>query len=164
VYYDYPTGTDTVPYSDNPGSLNTPDDTNVANFYKDDSDANGYDDGHAVTGSPGFPFPPFENGLTDVGAYTLSTSLYGTFDQGGNVSEWNEALISSIYRGIRGGGWTGFSNGLHASVRSFDRPTYEVFTGFRVASIPEPSTLLLAALAAFGLLPVCLRPRRLRMS
>lgn len=40
-YYDYPTGTDTAPYSDKPGSLNTPDDTSVANFFKNDSVPNG---------------------------------------------------------------------------------------------------------------------------
>ena len=40
-------------------------------------------------------------GPTDVGAYTLSASPYGTFDQGGNVSEWNETGLGSTL-GIRG--------------------------------------------------------------
>src|SRR5690606_9971894 len=32
-------------------------------------------------------------GVTDVGAYTGSASPYGTFDQGGNVWEWNEQIL-----------------------------------------------------------------------
>jgi formylglycine-generating enzyme required for sulfatase activity len=156
VYYDYPTGTDTEPYSDNPASLNTPDDTNVANFFKNDSTANGYNDGYAVTGST--TFVASQNYLTDVGAYSSATSPYGTFDQGGNVWEWNEAVISSSFRGLRGGSFNGYSligdaNDLRAGVRGADDPAgvyYDV--GFRVATVPEPSTVLLGALAAVGLL------------
>jgi formylglycine-generating enzyme required for sulfatase activity len=33
--------------------------------------------------------------LTIKGSYTGSASPYGTFDQGGNVSEWNEAIINT---------------------------------------------------------------------
>ena len=54
TYFDYPTGTDTVPYSDNPNSLNTPDDTNTLNYFADDSLTNGYNGGFAVTGSRKF--------------------------------------------------------------------------------------------------------------
>lgn len=151
VYYDYPTGTDTAPYSDNPNSLNTPDDTNVANFLKNDSTANGYDDGFAVTGSTSFDNG--QNYLTDVGAYSLATSPYGTFDQGGNVLEWNEAVIGSSFRGLRGGAWLGASIFLHAVFQDSFVPAREFgFVGFRVATVPEPSTTLLGALAAVGLL------------
>jgi hypothetical protein len=37
------------------------------------------------------------------GAYTGSPSEYGTSDQGGNVGEWSEALISGLLRAVRGG-------------------------------------------------------------
>ena len=55
---------------------------------------------YAVTGSTSYSSS--QNYLTDVGAYTSSPSYYGTFDQGGNVWEWNEALISGC---VSGGAW-----------------------------------------------------------
>ena len=51
--------------------------------------------------------------LTDAGSYTGSASPVGTFDQGGNVFEWNEAIISGSSRGVRGGS---FFNGDRKSV------------------------------------------------
>ena len=91
--------TNSVPYSDQPPGA-TPDNTRVGNFYQNDGSANGYDDGYAVTGSTSYSSS--QNYLTDVGAYTSSPSYYGTFDQGGNVFEWNEALISG---GVSGRAW-----------------------------------------------------------
>src|SRR5215813_2062991 len=41
--------------------------------------------------------------LTPGGSYTGSASPYGTFDQGGNVWEWNETIIGSDSRERRGG-------------------------------------------------------------
>ena len=149
-YFDYPTGTDSETYSDNPISLNTPDDTNVANFYKDDSTANGYDDGYAVSGStdPASGYP------TVVGAYSQATSPYGTFDQGGNVREWNESILGSNSRGIRGGSWGTMSDDLRATERSGVLSLAKgVNIGFRVASVvPEPSSALLGAVSCLGLL------------
>ncbi len=62
TYYDYPTGTNTVPNNNAPSS----DTGNSANFY-----GSGY-----TTGSNSYS-------LTDAGAYTESASPYGTYDQGG---------------------------------------------------------------------------------
>ncbi len=130
-YYDYATGTDTDP--DN--SLPSADSSNSANH-----DDNGY------THNLSYP-------LTDVGAYGLSESPYGTFDQSGNVWEWNEALVSSSSRGLRGGSWGGSAYSLAASFRVHNAPTVEGHNvGFRVATVPEPSTLLLGALASVGML------------
>lgn len=156
TYYDFPTGTDTESYSDDPAALNTPDDTNAGNFLKNDFTVNGYDDGYAVTGTT--VFNNSQNYLTDVGAYSQSTSPYGTFDQGGNVKEWNEA-ISGTTRGLRGGSWGAGSSSLIASFSEVGSPSAENdLIGFRVAMvIPEPHSVLLAAIGAGGLF---LRRRR----
>jgi len=150
TYFDYANGSDTVSVSDQPG-----DDLSAANYFNNDGIANGFNDGYAVSGSNSIGTNPF----TDVGAYTAATSPYGTFDQNGSVWEWNEALVSSSARGLRGGSWSINSVGLAASFRFSDNPTFEFFNiGFRVASIPEPSTMLLGAIASLGLL---MRRRRL---
>lgn len=77
-----------------------------------------------------------QNYLTAGGSYSGSSSFYGTFDQGGNVYEWNEGVINDAYRSVRGG-W--YLSG-EANVRSSHRQ--EIFTpesegkllGFRIAS------------------------------
>jgi formylglycine-generating enzyme required for sulfatase activity len=92
--------------------------------------------------------------LTNVGAYSLSESPYDTFDQGGNVWEWNEAIIGSL-RGLRGGSFGGLSIDLAASYRVGSNPANEGDSfGFRVAMIPEPSTALLLACGLAGLAAV----------
>jgi formylglycine-generating enzyme required for sulfatase activity len=153
-YFDYPTSTDAVPYSDQPPGSGAPTQSNTANFFRNDYIANGYNDGYAVTGST--CFSGTQNYLTDVGAYTASLSPYGTFDQGGNVWEWNEAVISSSFRGLRGGNW--LNGGLVAAGRFNVDPALEFLNvGFRVASIPEPRTWLLGVL---GMLALMQRRRR----
>ena len=146
-YWDYPTSTDSIPYSDQPPGSDSPTQLNTANFFKDDSSANLYDDGYAVPGS-GF-YSSTQNYLTDVGAYISSTSPYGTFDQGGNVYEWNETLSpGGSFRGLRGGSWYHDATTLLASSRSNDIPSDESsVAGFRVATIPEPGSAMLAILA-----------------
>ncbi len=89
--------------------------------------------------------------LTAAGAYSNSVSPYGTFDQGGNVWEWTERLVSFQYRVLRGGSWSqpGF---LNSPTLIGDNPINEAENfGFRVATIPEPSSIVLAA---FGLVTV----------
>ena len=94
-------------------------------------------------------------------------SPYGTMGQGGNVFEWNESAFdgsnssSSGDRAIRGGSWLNSELDLRSSTRGLGAPTVEVdFFGFRVASVPEPSTYALLALGAVVVL-VALRRRRL---
>ena len=85
---------------------------------------------------------------TDVGSYTGDGSSYGTFDQGGNVWEWNDAVISGSSRGLRGGSFDNGESGLRASGRADSDPALEDNNiGFRVASVPEPTSLLLTMLA-----------------
>ncbi|UCG16696.1 MAG: SUMF1/EgtB/PvdO family nonheme iron enzyme [Phycisphaerales bacterium] len=116
-YYDYPTSSDSVPSND----LVDPDPGNNATWH----DAAGY-----TIGSPYW--------RTEVGAHEHSDSPYGTFDQGGNVWEWNEAILYGVYRGLRGGGFSSGDDALYAPCRSGnENPTYEHFTiGFRVSKVP----------------------------
>ncbi len=87
-------------------------------------------------------------GSTDVGSYSGDGSSYGTFDQGGNVLEWNDAVISGSSRGLRGGSFIDGEGTLRASLRNNIDPTNENYNvGFRVASVPEPTSLLLTMLA-----------------
>jgi len=87
--------------------------------------------------------------ITNGGAYSASGSHYGTFDQGGNVWEWNDAVISGYYRGLRGGCWDYGS--LQSSLRNNYSPGFGDSTmGFRVASVPEPSAAVLVMLSGAG--------------
>jgi formylglycine-generating enzyme len=90
-------------------------------------------------------------GITDVGAYGFnSQSAYGTNDQAGNVYEWNDwndAFLDSS-RGIRGGTWSGIQSNAASSERASLDPSGEGFDlGFRVASVPEPTSIILTILA-----------------
>lgn len=101
-----------------------------------------------------------DGNVTTVGSAGVdSESYYGTSDQGGNVWEWNEALLGSV-RGWRGGSFNNSENILRSSNRTGNIPTLENNgIGFRVAStnlIPEPASLALIALGA----PFLLRRRR----
>lgn len=89
--------------------------------------------------------------LSEAGAYTDSESAYGTFDQGGSLWEWNEAMIANTtYRGTRGGSWLSNSDVYLRSDRRYGfSPVAEYnFIGFRVASVPEPASLLFLAMGA----------------
>ena len=84
-------------------------------------------------------------------------SPYGTMGQGGNVYEWNESAFagtnssSSDARAVRGGDFLNTELNLRSSFRSFLDPTFEDGgIGFRVASVPEPSTYALLLMAGAG--------------
>jgi len=75
------------------------------------------------------------------------------------VWEWQESefdlLNDSISsdRGWRGGDWNNISDSLYSLTWLRQDPTQELNdTGFRVASVPEPSSLLLVALAGVAML------------
>ncbi len=81
------------------------------------------------------------------GEFHNSPSPYGTFDQGGNVWEWNEDFLYPSYRCLRGGSFSINASYLLVTARTTLEPTYESYSfGFRVALVPEPATLALLAL------------------
>jgi len=87
-----------------------------------------------------------QNYLTPVGAFANSGTAYGTFDQGGNVFQWNDAIIGTL-RGMRGGAWTCGSCHLGPSCRSYGCSEVQLNArGFRVAS----SSLNLAQTISFS--------------
>jgi formylglycine-generating enzyme required for sulfatase activity len=118
--------------------------------------ANYYDGDYVGSGTSSLPSG---NALTDVGAYAPeSQSYYGLNDMAGNLWEWNDAVIGSS-RVRRGGSWVDqVESNLRSSVRDGVNPSIEPYQiGFRLASIPEPSTTLLTLVFTTGLL--CRRRR-----
>ncbi len=118
-YFDYPTSFNETPAN----NLPTSDSQNSANF---------------LSGALRRPvIPPI---LTQGPALIRGThSPYGTFDQGGNVAEWNETLVSSsptVTRVRRGGAWDLDVTNLNAATRGSLAASQENDdTGFRLARI-----------------------------
>jgi formylglycine-generating enzyme len=138
-YWDYATGSDTPPTiatANSAGDISNPG-TNVANYIN------------------GAIWNDLNGNVTTVGsAGPGSASPYGTFDQAGNLMEWTEAIYDSApYRRTRDGGYNGGVNLLDASTSSLGwvgSGGGNSGTGFRVASIPEPTSSVIAITAAIG--------------
>ncbi len=148
-YYDYPTQSNTAPTvasANGTGDISNSG-INVAN-YDDGADWNSQDGNVTTVGSAG----------------AGSASHYGTFDQGGNVWEWNDAIVSAGNRRMRGSSFkdTGFV--MQASVPNSNGTFNESnAVGFRVSSlapIPESSAYA-AILGCLGLAFAVARRRRM---
>ena len=143
-YFDYPTSSNTEPGRDM---------TDVSG-----NNANYCGTPYPITGVPNVY-------TTVVGEFQNSASPYGTFDQGGNVWEWNEAILypdtNYAHRGLRGGSFSGGSGGdifLLASDRGYGSggPADENYhIGFRVSQVvPEPSSIMALAGGLISLLGI----------
>jgi formylglycine-generating enzyme required for sulfatase activity len=146
-YWLYPTGSDTAPTvatANSTGDIANPG-TNVAN-YSGGADWNSQNGNVTTVGSAG----------------AMSASHYGTFDQGGNVFEWNDEILSTSRRGLRGGSYP-LSDYLQSSEHLTKDPAGEsINVGFRVSSlapVPEPSTYA-AIVGGMGLLIALMRRKR----
>ena len=133
-YYTYATQSDTAP-----GNV-IGSGSNQANYYTGS--------GYSVTQSGSFSST--QNYLTDAGAFSASGSFYGSFDQSGNVWEWNDLTgAAGSARGLRGGEWNDFALSVSSAGRLTAVTSDEQdFVGFRLAStviVPEPSTWAMAA-------------------
>jgi formylglycine-generating enzyme required for sulfatase activity len=81
--------------------------------------------------------------ITSVGT-NGSSSYLGTYDQSGNVWEWNDSVVQSSYRVVRGGAYNSTiaqTADLSSVSRKFSLPTSSVSSyGFRVCcKYPLPS-------------------------
>jgi len=99
------------------------------------------------------PNPPFHPDIDNAG----SLSAFGTMAQTGNVWEWCESASDGFNdnisepRDLMGGGWSSSLDYIESSHRMqfvypSDPPTNVEGYGFRVAMVPEPSSLSLLAL------------------
>ncbi len=138
-YWLYPTKSDSVP-----SNILTPTGTNNANFYQNASSTDPV------------------NGFTPVGAFLSAPGPYGTFDQAGNVEEWNEGRVGNYWRGARAGGYYSEAYALKSTERRGNDPLpyYASLYGFRVASVPESSALALLGMGGIGLLAFAWRRRK----
>jgi sulfatase modifying factor 1 len=137
-YYTYATQSNVLP-GNVPGSG-----ANQANFQNESGS-------WSVTQSVDYSLS--QNYLTDVGAFTNSASFYGTFDQSGNLWEWNDLTgTASPLRGYNGGAWVDVARQKGDSSTA-PPDSFGNNIGFRlVAPVPEPSTyaMALAGLACGG--------------
>lgn len=145
-YWLYATRSNDAPTSataDASGNINNPG-ANVANW------AQGANWNSTVSGN-----------VTTVGSAGLpSASFFGTYDQAGNVSEWTDELRLTGATGVvvRGSSWAVGTTA--AFVRNFGaQASNSVAQGFRLATIPEPSTCTLALAALVAMMAVRRRRR-----
>jgi formylglycine-generating enzyme required for sulfatase activity len=127
-YYLYATKSDTPPGNN---YLN-PNLANQANYIG----SNGL---YSVTQSSSYSIS--QNYLTPVGSFVNSGSFFGTYDQNGEVLQWNDDNVGSD-KATWSSLWSYGSDSSYSLQASFRDPSSEyAYIGFRVASIPEPNSV-----------------------
>ena len=127
-YWDYPTGSNSVPSND----LIDPDPGNNANFNTE-------------------RLHDWQSVLQDGGGRRSRTRTAPTGRSTRAAMSGNGTrTVDGSSRGLRGGDWYDDSSGLQAA-RSSGTPTYEYHDlGFRVASVPEPGSITLLLCGAIA--------------
>ena len=143
-YWEYPTASNSVPGNSIGGAAN---------------EANYRFNGNIYSVTQNGTYNSSQDYLTVGGAYSGSGTYYGTFDQGGNVWEYNDAVTGGSSRGLRGAGWNNDPSDLQASNRAHSPDSTAEFhdVGFRIATVPEPAS---TALVGLGTLLLAARRRR----
>lgn len=86
---------------------------------------------------------------TNVGAYTSADSYYGAFDMAGNLAERFDSPAGTAYLYVLGNWNQGLAFNASNSSTAFGNASISgenARTGFRIAAVPEPSTLVLAGM------------------
>ena len=130
---------------------------------RDMADASG-NNANYFSGSGAWPIDPTRY-ITRVGEFQNSTSYYGTFDQGGNMEEWNESVIEvhvseqdqhHMCRGARGGSYGQYVNDTAAWAGGWHDPNTEGSQDgcrvVQVSPVPEPSSIIALAGGLLGLI------------
>jgi formylglycine-generating enzyme len=89
---------------------------------------------------------------TPVGSYPYP-SYYGTYDQGGDVYQWNESIYDGSNRGLRGGSCVSADIYMQSGADENDNATeiLNIF-GFRVSQVPEPASVGILVIGLSGML------------
>ena len=130
----------------------------AAYLKSDGSDYTLYATGNSIptAGTGGENYNGVIVGAWNVGSGTTSSiENNGTFDMSGNIWEWNESALDGTLNNMaearlfRGGSSVNSGDNLRSSNRYGYYPTSEHYlVGFRIAVIPEPSTVSLLGLGA----------------
>jgi formylglycine-generating enzyme required for sulfatase activity len=141
----------------------TQSDTAPGNTIGNGADEANYYTGNGLSVTQSSSYNSSQNYLTAVGSFTDSASYYGTFDQSGDVFNWNSTIVDSDPV-LRGGNWSySTADSVSSSYRYLStNPTNEDYSiGFRVASIPEPNSIMLILAGVAGLALMRCKPFKL---
>jgi len=95
----------------------TQSDTAPGNTIGNGADEANYYTGNGYSVTQSSSYNGSQNYLTAVGSFTGSKSYYGTFDQSGDVFNWNSTIVSSDSPALRGGVWDSADYSSSSGVR-----------------------------------------------